>query len=504
MFRRSTRHINVPPGSYAGRGIERPIMLADHDVDSLASLPLFESVPRAELEWLRTRGDVQRLTPGATLREPGSSIDEMWIVLTGRVAVHVRKGGGGAGRAGGTWRKFYDVGPGYVLGAMPFSRMRTAPARLVVEDDTTVFELSRSHFSDLIRECPELNSALVHHMLDRARDYRTAQVHDERMQSLGRLAAGLAHELNNPASGAASHARSLALLLDDVQNASRELASARLSDEQLESVDAIRRMCMDASQPSSPLEAADREEEFSDWLIRHDIDPLPASVLAIGNVSLAALDHLAGMLPADTLGVVIRWAASDTAARQAAAQIVTATGRIHALVSAVKGFTFMDREGVPDNVDIARGLSDTVAMLESKSRAKSVRVRIETPDDLPAVYGFGSELNQVWEKLIDNAIDAARVEGNVTVTATRRGDSVVVRVMDDGAGIPEEHRARIFDPFFTTKPVGLGTGLGLDIARRFAHLNDGDVDFSSQPGHTVFRVRLPVAGAKGSPPRATE
>jgi signal transduction histidine kinase len=164
----------------------------------------------------------------------------------------------------------------------------------------------------------------------------------------------------------------------------------------------------------------------------------------------------------------------------------------------------MDREGVPDNVDIARGLADTVAMLESKSRAKSVRVRIETADDLPAVYGFGSELNQVWEKLIDNAIDAARVEGNVTVTATRRGDSVVVGVMDDGPGIPEEHRARIFDPFFTTKPVGLGTGLGLDIARRFAHLNDGDVDFSSQPGHTVFRVRLPVAGTRGSPPPGPE
>jgi len=104
----------------------------------------------------------------------------------------------------------------------------------------------------------------------------------------------------------------------------------------------------------------------------------------------------------------------------------------------------------------------------------------------------------VWEKLIDNAIDAARVGGNVSVIATRRGDFVVVRVMDDGPGIPEEHRARIFDPFFTTKPVGLGTGLGLDIARRFTHLNDGDLDFTSQPGHTVFRVRLPVSGTNAS------
>lgn len=470
-------------------------MIADDDLEMIAALPLFESVPRSELEWLGARGEVHHLASDETLRDAGSSIDEMWIVLVGRVAVHVPKGGGGS------WRKFYDVGPGFVLGAMPFSRMRTAPARLVVEDDSAVFALSRSHFSDLVRDCPELTSALVHHMLDRARDYRTAQLHDDRMQSLGRLAAGLAHELNNPASGAAGHASSLARLLDDVEIASRGLARARLADEQLEAIDALRRMCAEPCQPRRPIEAADREDEFCEWLDRHGVDAALASVLATTNVSVAALDRLAAVLPTETLGVAVHWTASDAAARQAASQIVTATARIHALVSAVKGFTFMDREGVPEQVDIARGLADTVAMLESKARAKSVRVRIETADDLPTVHGFGSELNQVWEKLIDNAIDAAPVQGNVTVTATRRGDSVLVRVMDDGPGISGEHRTRIFDPFFTTKPVGSGTGLGLDIARRFAHLNDGDVDFSSQPGHTVFRVRLPVGGTKSLPPR---
>jgi len=465
-------------------------MLANDHLDTLASFPVFEPVPRAELEWLGARGDVRHLAPGTTLRDIGEPIDEMWVVLAGRMAAFVRREGG--------WRKFYDVGPGYVIGAMPYSRMQTAPARIVADDELIIFVLSRSHFADLVHDCPALTSALVHFMLDRSRDYRTAQLHDERMQSLGRLAAGLAHELNNPASAASSHARSLPSLLDEGQLASRALARARLTDAQLECIDAVRRMCMDPCSPRSPIEAADREEEFAEWLLHHGIDPLTASTLATANVSLSALDHLASVLPAETLGVAIRWAASDTAVRRAAAQIMTATGRIHDLVSAVKGFTFMDREGVPEDVDIARGLADTVAMLETKSRAKSVRVRIETAEDLPRIYGFGSELNQVWEKLIDNAIDAARIEGNVTVTATRRGDSVVVRVMDDGPGIPEEHRARIFDPFFTTKPVGRGTGLGLDIARRFAHLNDGDLDFTSQPGHTVFRVRLPVAGTKAS------
>ena len=470
-------------------------MLTHDDLETLASLAMFEAVPPAELVWLGARADVVRLAHGEVFKDVGSSIDEMWIVVSGRVAVRTRQGSGGAG----SWRKFYDVWPGSVLGAMPFSRMRIAPARVVVEDDTVLVALDRSHFPDLVRECPALTTSLVHQMLDRARDYRSAQMHDDRMQSLGRLAAGLAHELNNPASGASSHARSLPALLDDVQSASRALASAHLTDEQIAEVDAVRRTCMVAARPRSPLEVADREEEFSDWLVRHQIDPLPAHVFATTDVSLSALDHLAVTLPAEALGAAVHWAASDMATRQAAEQIISATGRIHALVNAVKGFTFMDRDGAPDDVDIARGLADTVVMLESKSRAKSLKVRIETADDLPRIYGFGSELNQVWEKLIENAIDAARVDGNVTVTATRRGDSVVVRVMDDGPGIPDEHRARIFDPFFTTKPVGSGTGLGLDVARRFVHLNDGDLDFTSQPGHTVFRVRLPVAGAKATP-----
>jgi signal transduction histidine kinase len=156
----------------------------------------------------------------------------------------------------------------------------------------------------------------------------------------------------------------------------------------------------------------------------------------------------------------------------------------------------MDRESVPEEVDVARGLADTIVVLENKARARSVALRLEIADGIPRVYGFGSELNQVWEKLIDNAIDAAATPGTVTITATARGESVVVRVSDDGSGVPDEIRARIFDPFFTTKPVGQGTGLGLDLARRVVQVHHGDIGFTSQPGRTVFRVRLPVSGAR--------
>jgi signal transduction histidine kinase len=227
--------------------------------------------------------------------------------------------------------------------------------------------------------------------------------------------------------------------------------------------------------------------------VGHGIEPAVAEALVASDVTMAALDHVAVALPPEALGMAIRWVASGCAARAAVRQIEAATARIHDLVRAVKGFTFMDREGVPEHVDVARGLADTLAMLEGKARTKSATVRFEAAPDLPRVDGFGSEINQVWEKLADNALDAVGSQGTVTITATARGDSILVRIADDGPGIPEEIRARIFDPFFTTKPVGQGTGLGLDIARRIVHLHGGDIDFSSQAGHTVFRVRLPAA-----------
>jgi signal transduction histidine kinase len=463
-------------------------MPPDEVVARLSTLPLFESVPRAELDWLTARGEIHTYGTETIVHEAGAAIDQMSILLAGRVALRVSKGGSA--------RRILRAGAGYVLGVIPYSRYQSAPGDVCVEEDATALVLHRRHFPDLVRECPELTAALVHQMLDRAREYRTLQLHDERMQSLGRLASGLAHELNNPASAAARNAESLATLLDAAEHAARALAAARLTDAQLGAIDAVRVACTPPSRTPTALEAADREDDIGEWLTRHAIDPGVAATLAASEVSLAALERLAEVVPADVLGVAIGWVASGGAAREVALQIVSATRRMHDLVRAVKGFTFMDREGVPEEIDVARGLADTIAMLESKSRAKSVAVRLETADALPRVYGFGTEINQVWEKLIDNAIDAAGPEGNVTITATARGEAVVVKVADDGRGISEEHRARIFDPFFTTKPVGGGTGLGLDLARRLVSLHHGDIDFTSQPGRTVFRVRLPVTGAK--------
>jgi signal transduction histidine kinase len=215
-------------------------------------------------------------------------------------------------------------------------------------------------------------------------------------------------------------------------------------------------------------------------------------MLADTDVTLAALDRLAAAVEEPALNTVVRWAAAVCAMRNLTSMIQGSAMRISSLVYAVKGFTHMDQANAAERVDLGPSLTNTVTVLTSKAREKSVTVTLKLEPELPNVRGFAAELNQVWGNLIDNALDAVDYGGRIDVLAIRENETVVVRICDDGPGIPAELCDRIFDPFFTTKPLGYGTGLGLDIARRLALHNDGMIDFESRPGRTEFRVRLPI------------
>jgi signal transduction histidine kinase len=331
-------------------------------------------------------------------------------------------------------------------------------------------------------------------MVDRARHFTSSVSHDEKLKSLGKLAAGLAHELNNPASAIVRSAKGLTDHLTGVEDASRTLGGAGLTATQLAAVEAVREICLATPVTSvrSPLERADREDTMVAWLEAHGAAVGAAEALAETAVTLEALDRLAAALERPALDAALRWVASGCAARRIALEIERASSRIYQLVGAVKGFTRMDHATAPEAVDIDRGLTDTLAVLQAKARAKSVAVTVELEPALPKVQGYGGELNQVWLNLIDNALDAVAESGRVDVTANRSGPKVVVRVVDNGPGIPDDIRKRIFDPFFTTKAVGQGTGLGLDIVRRLVQRHNGEIEVDSRPGRTEFRVSLPV------------
>jgi signal transduction histidine kinase len=332
-------------------------------------------------------------------------------------------------------------------------------------------------------------------MVDRARTFTSGDLRNERLLSLGKLAAGLAHELNNPVAAIERGASRLHERLEDAERATRVLGAARLTDAQLDALDAVRASCVAKRLHGvrSPLEEAEREEAIADWLDAHGLDSGLAAALADTSVTVGALDEVAASVGGPELDAALRWAAAGFAVRSLTSEIQESAMRVSGLVVAIKGFTHMDQAAVAEPIDLGRGLGDTVAVLRSKAKSKSATVSIDLVPDLPKVRGFVGELNQVWSNLIDNALDAVPDGGRVNVTGERDGTRVVVRIVDNGGGIAPEIRERIFDPFFTTKPVGQGTGLGLDIVRRLVRHNEGDIEVESQPGRTEFRVWLPLA-----------
>jgi signal transduction histidine kinase len=465
-------------------------MTAADVVDRLAGHKTIGQAPRAELEWLAAHGSVRHMNAGDLLTVKGHTVEGMFIVLSGRISITVDRGTGP--------QKIMEWREGDVTGLLPYSRLVTPPGDTVAEESTEILAVPRESLHAMILECHTVTSALVHTMVDRARVFNAAGLQNERMMSLGKLSAGLAHELNNPASAIERSAALIEQRIEDSDSAARALGAARLTDAQLSALDALREACLATPERGvrSPLAQAEHEEAIADWLDAHGVDPAIADALSDTPVTVDALNSLASVVQGPGLEHALRWAAAACSARGLASEIQEAATRIVVLVGAVKGFTHMDQATVAGPLDVARGIDDTVTVLRAKARGRSATVTVDVEPDLPMVLGFASELNQVWANLIDNALDAIPDGGRVDVRAARERQRVVIRIIDNGSGITDQDRERIFDPFFTTKPVGKGTGLGLDVVRRLVRHNDGEISVESSPGRTEFRVALPVVEAE--------
>ncbi|HTJ30846.1 MAG TPA: ATP-binding protein [Acidobacteriaceae bacterium] len=456
-------------------------------VHRLAQHRTVGSAPRAELEWLVAHGEYRKLEAGELISIKGTEVRGLNIVLSGHIALFFDRGGGPD--------RIIEWRGGDVAGMLPYSRLSMSPGNSSAQEASELLVIYREDMPQMIRECHQVTSILVHTMLDRTRLFTSTELHNEKMISLGKLSAGLAHELNNPAAAIERCAALLQQRVEDSEEAARALAAVQLSDAEIAAFDRLRKACLGDGSPilRTPLEQSDREEEIIEWLMAHRVDMVCAQMLADTEITLPALDAFAATAPEGVLNAAIRCAAAGCAIRRLTAMIQDASSRISSLISAVKGFTNMDRANAAAMIELGPHLKNTVAVLASKATAKSATVTLAVEDGLPLVRGFAGELNQVWGNLLENALDAVGVGGRVNLAAKREGEYVLVRVIDDGPGIPVEIRGRIFDPFFTTKPQGQGTGLGLDIARRLVVHNDGKVEVEVRPGETEFRVTLPVA-----------
>src|SRR5215207_5522095 len=329
-----------------------------------------------------------------------------------------------------------------------------------------------------------------------ASDESVSQQHGK-LISLGIMAAGLAHELNNPAAAIGRSAAEARETFREASEKAAELGNLPLTREQRSFVAALPQEVARGSgivAPFDSLEVSDLEDELSMWMEDRGIEEgwEISAALAGAGLDTAWLEGLAERLPEEALGGVLGWLRATMAGEELLREIEGGSARISELVGAIKSYTHMDK-AASKKVDVHAGLNSTLIMLGHKLKKGDVEVVRDYEKDLPHICGHAGELNQVWTNLIDNAIDAVDGQGRITVRTTSENGRVLVEVADDGPGIPEDMRERIFEPFYTTKDVGEGTGLGLDISYRVVvEDHKGDIRVLSEPSDTRFQVRLPV------------
>ena len=390
---------------------------------------------------------------------------------------------------------------------------RRRPEPLEKENRILKKKLARSEQNRMHMEgLQATNSRLLQSLINEVQAEKKkseALLQQEKMAALGKVSAGLAHDLNNPAAAAVRAVQELSEVFDAVGALSVKLAGMALSPEQWAFLSTVKQRTAadsEAWKPADPLKESEREDGFSDWLEDRGIPDgwKLAPTFAQANLSVDGLETLAEGLPPEAGPAAISWLERSLAAAALVREILHSTQRISELVNAVKSYSFMDRAPRQD-LNVHQGLEDALTLLGRKLEDHHIVVHREFDPELPRIDAFGSELNQVWTNLLDNAIDAIRSEaggrggeggGEIRLRTAREPDAVTVEVVDSGPGIPEEIQPRIFEPFFTTKDVGEGTGLGLQIVHRIVcETHQGTIALESKPGETRFRVRLPMNAA---------
>ena len=455
------------------------------DKSELLRFPIFADLPDDQLDWFISQSQELRIKAGDLYTRQGDPADAMYTILEGHLSARGEF-------AGETFT--FDLGPGDVTGLLPFSRMKQFKVNLRAETDSHALRFAASLFPALIQKLPELTQRLVGLMSDRIRETTRIEQQRDRLASLGKLSAGLAHELNNPASAAKRAATQLRDVIKKIRNASLELGKRDLTPAQKAEIEKLENFFIQRNEPPpDPLAGSDLEEQLDSLLRSHGQNDLYqlAADLAHKSVQPEMLESLFAILDAATARAALVRIAASVEIANLLNEIESSASRISDLVGAIKQYTYMDQSPL-QNVDIVKSLETTLIILTHKLKRGVVVQRDYQPVPF-LVNSFGSELNQVWTNLIDNAIDAMSGKGELRVRTFREDNCVVVEIGDNGTGISPEVKAHIFEPFFTTKGVGEGTGLGLDTVQRIVRKHRGNIQVTSNPGDTRFQVRLPLA-----------
>ena len=451
----------------------------------LLRVPVFAGLPEDQIAWFISQSQELVLKPEDIYLHQGDPADAMFVVLEGQLQGR----GELAGSAVTISSKIGDI-----TGVLPYSRMKQFPLTGRAVTSGRVLRFPASLFPELIQKMPELTSRLVGLMSDRIREATRIEQQRDRLAALGKLSAGLAHELNNPASAAKRATSQLRANLKQIKDASHALGARDLTSAQKAEIEKLESSLIQKNDPPPNVLTISTLEDELDTLFRshgqNDLWQLSAN-LARKGAKPELLEPLFASLDPDTARAALCRISASLEVFGLLNEIENSTARISDLVRAIKEYTFMDQAPV-QNVDIVKSLETTLTILNHKLK-RGVEVERDYQPVPHLVDSFGSELNQVWTNIIDNAIDAMHGQGKLRVRVYRQDDCVVVEIGDNGPGISPEVEPHIFEPFFTTKGVGEGTGLGLDTVQRIVKKHRGSIEVNSEPGDTRFSIFLPLA-----------
>lgn len=458
--------------------------------DQLRAFELFENVNDDAIQWLVDKSTYRCLEKDDIFFEQGDEINHMQILLKGSILINREKDG--RKQELGIWHA------PYITGVLPFSRMKTAGAASTSLETVAILELHKDHFTEMVNTSYLLTQALVSVMTERVRDFQQMRLMDEKLMALGKMSAGLAHELNNPASAMVRSSQELHKHLGYTPDTFKDVIAMKITPDETDAVNKIMYEIIQARSTADDLSLMEREErhdDIEDWFDDQNIEGKEEAIDTFidWNVTTDHLDEMADILQPEALAPVLWWVETNLQTEGLVNEIQTASERIAELVTSIKAYSHMDSDPSMEFVDLIKGIKSTLTMLKFKFKKKRVSVEKDIDPNLPHIKALEGELNQVWTNLISNALDALPDDGSgkLTIRSYRRRDNICLEFEDNGTGIPEDIQSRIFDPFFTTKGIGEGTGMGLDIVHRVLKRHGGSVTVESEPGRTCFLVCFP-------------
>ncbi|MGH4003717.1 MAG: ATP-binding protein [Pseudonocardiaceae bacterium] len=459
----------------------------------LRELFLFTDLTDSQLDWIREHGETVEVGDGEIVNTEGEQARYFYVMLSGALQMTRLVAGDQVEILRTDQRGVYFGATQFYLGDQ-VDQNYSASVRAL--SDCRFLALPSREFNEMFRRWYPMAVHLLQGMFVGISNANVLVGQRERLLALGKLSAGLTHELNNPAAAAARASDTLRERLGGMRHKLAMLAEGRLDRDALRTLTVLQERFVEIGRSApalTALQTGDLEDELADWLDDHGVTQSweLAPVFVAGGLRVSDLEQVADTAPAESLEGALRWLAYTVDTENLIREIGDATARITALVAAAKQYSQLDR-APHQNIDLHEGLDATLVMLARKL-GDGVRILKDYDRELPAVPAYPAELNQVWTNLIDNAADAMHGEGTLTVRTARDGEFALVEIGDTGDGVPPEAAKRIFEPFFTTKRVGQGTGLGLDVSWRVVvNRHHGDLSLQSHPGDTRFQIRLPL------------